>query len=115
MKLRKKDSRVTIYAADPSTGRRWVIDPAEDLRPRQVRKLYTFPDVLVQYAHFKRDELRAQGIEDPIITADWFCSLNGGPYERLIDPTVNLAAVDLSLRPAAWILARNSEAAGTEP
>lgn len=104
MKLRKKDSRVTMYATDPATGRRWVIDPTEDLRPRQVRKLETFPDILVQYAHYKRDQLRAQGIEEPIITADWLCSLNGGPYEPLIDPKVNLATVELTLRPAPWIL-----------
>lgn len=112
MKLRKKRSRVTIYATDPATGRRWVVDPNQDLRPRQVRKLYTFPDILVQYAHYKRDQLRAQGIEDPIITTDWFCSLNGGPYERLIDPNVNLATVELSLRPAPWILLRDSNHAG---
>jgi hypothetical protein len=108
MKLRKKDSRVTIYATDAASGRRWVIDPSEDLRPRQVRKLYTFPDILVQYAHYKRDQLRAQGIEHPVITADWLCSLNGGPYERLIDPTVDLARVELSLRPAPWILKRGA-------
>lgn len=112
MKLRKKDSRVTIYATDPASGRRWVIDPNKDLRPRQLRKLYTFPDILVQYAHYKRDQLRAQGIENPIITADWLCSLNGGPYERLIDPNVNLADVELSLRPAPWILLRDSNQAG---
>jgi hypothetical protein len=104
MKLRKKDSRVTIYATDPATGRRWIIDPMEDLRPRQVRKLQTFPDILIQYAHYKRDQLRAQGIEEPIITADWQCSLNGGPYEPLVDPTTNLATVEDSLRPAPWIL-----------
>jgi hypothetical protein len=104
MKLRKKDSRLTIYATDPATGRRWVIDPTEDLRPRQVRKLQTFPDILIQYAHYKRDQLRAQGIEEPIITADWQCSLNGGPYEPLVDPTTNLATVEDTLRPAPWIL-----------
>jgi hypothetical protein len=108
MKLRKKDSRLTIHATDPATGRRWVIDPTQDLRPRQVRKLQTFPDILVQYAHYKREQLRAQGIEEPIITANWLCSLNGGPYQPLIDPTDNLAAVDRTLRPAPWILAQDS-------
>jgi hypothetical protein len=40
-----------------------------------LRKLYTFPDMLLQYVHYKRDELRAQGIRDPIITVDWRCEL----------------------------------------
>ena len=56
------------------------------------RKLHTFPDIVLQYVHYKRDELRAQGVRDPIITVDWRCSLNGAPPQPLIDPTVNLAA-----------------------
>jgi hypothetical protein len=103
MKLRQKRSEIAITATDPATGRTWTIDPAADLRPRQLRKLHTFPDILLQYVHFKRDELRAQGI-DPVITVDWRCSLNYRPYQRLVDPTANLAAVERSLRPARWIL-----------
>lgn len=104
MKLRKKISRIAIRVEDPASGRRWVIDPRHDLLPRQLRKLGTFPDILLQYVHHHRDRLRAEGIRDPIITVDWFCSLNGRPYQRLVDPTVNLAAVERSWRHATWIL-----------
>jgi hypothetical protein len=104
MKLRKKNSLVAIRAQDPVTGRRWDIDPRADLRPRQLRKLGTFPDIMLQYVHHHRDRLRAQGMSDPIITVDWFCSLNGRPYQRLIDPHVNLAAVDRSWRHVPWIV-----------
>lgn len=104
MKLRKKDSLIAIHATDPATGRRWDIDPRADLSPRQLRKLGTFPDIMLQYAHLHRDQLRAEGMRDPTITVDWFCSLNGRPYQRLIDPTVNLATIERSWRHAAWIL-----------
>jgi hypothetical protein len=104
MKLRQKHSLIAIRAQDPISGRRWDIDPRSDLRVRQLRKLGTFPDIMLQYVHHHRDRLRAQGIRDPIITVDWFCSLNGRPYQRLIEPTVNLAAVDRSWRHAPWIL-----------
>jgi hypothetical protein len=104
MKLRQKKSLLAIHAADPQTGRRWVIDPRADLRPRQLRKLGTFPDILLQYAHYHRDKLRREGIAQPIITVDWFCSLNGRPYYRLVDPDANLASAERSWRAAKWIL-----------
>jgi hypothetical protein len=104
MKLRKKAGSMTITAIDPATGRSWQIDPAQDLGDRQVRKLHTFPDILLQYAHYKRDELRDQGIHDAIINVDWRCSLNGAPPQPLVDPTVNLAAEPESIWPAHWII-----------
>lgn len=104
MKLREKRSKLTITIRDPASGRSWQADPAHDLRPRQLRKLETFPDILLQYVHYLRDRLRSQGISDPVITVDWLCSLNGHPHQRLVDPTVNLAKVERSLAPARWIL-----------
>jgi vitamin K-dependent gamma-carboxylase len=104
MKLRKKESLLTITATDFAGGRTWTIDPSRDLVPRQQRKLETFPDILLQYVHHHRDRLRAEGISDPVITVDWLCSLNGRPHQRLVDPTVNLAEVKRSWRPATWIL-----------
>jgi vitamin K-dependent gamma-carboxylase len=103
MKLRVKTGVMTITATDPATGRQWQIDPADDLRERQLMKLHTFPDMVLQYVHDKRDELRAQGIRHPIITVDWRCSLNGAPPQPLIDPTVNLADEAESIWPARWI------------
>ena len=104
MKLRRKVGEMTITATDPDTGRSWHIDPGADLRERQIQKLYTFPDIVLQYAHYKRDELRAQGIRDPIITVDWQCSLNGAPEAPLIDPSINLADEQDSIWPARWII-----------
>ncbi len=104
MKLREKRSKLTITATDPATGRSWILDPEQDLHPRQAKKVETFPDVLLQYVHYHRDRLRQEGIAHPVITVDWLCSLNGRPYQRLVDPTVNLAEVEDSWRPAWWVL-----------
>lgn len=116
MKLRRKVGQMTITATDPATGRVWQIDPAGDLRDRQLRKLHTFPDILLEYVHYKRDELRAQGIRDPIITADWRCELNGAPPAPLVDPTVNLAAEPRTIWPARWLVrdGRRKTGAGNE-
>ena len=103
MKLRTKYSSMTIRITDPASGRSWVANPRADLTPRQLRKLETFPDILLQYVHILRDRLRQEGI-DPIINVDWRCSLNGRPYQQLVSPDVNLAAVERTWRPAPWIL-----------
>ena len=58
---------------------------------------------MLQYVHILRDRLRQEGI-DPIINVDWRCSLNGRPYQQLVSPDVNLAAVERTWRPATWIL-----------
>lgn len=103
MKLRSKDSVIDIRATDPAMGRTWRLDPARDLILRQQAKLKMFPDMLLQYVHWHRDRLRAEGI-DPVIQVDWLCSLNGAPPQRLVDPEANLAAKPRSLWPADWIL-----------
>ena len=104
MMLRRKRSTIAITVTDPATGRRWLVDPADDLTDLQLDKLREFPDMMVQYAHYKRDQLRQQGIRDPIITVDCQCSLNGAPPAPLVDPTVNLAAQENSIWPAPWIM-----------
>jgi len=104
MKLRKKRSRIVITARDPATGRTWTIDPNADLIARQQRKLATFPDIMLQYAHYTRDRLVREGIADPEIRVDYMCSLNGAPYAPLIDPQVDLAKVERTWRHSWWIL-----------
>jgi hypothetical protein len=104
MMLRRKRATVAITVTDPDTGRRWQLDPADDLSDVQLDKLREFPDMMVQYAHYERDQLRAQGVRHPIITVDWQCSLNGAPPAPLVDPTVNFAEAENSIRPAPWIL-----------
>lgn len=104
MKLRSKVSRMTITGRLPASDTRFAIDPAQDLTDRQLRKLHTFPDMLLQYAHFKFAELKESSGAEPEITADWTCSLNGRPARRLVDTNVDLARQPSSIWPAAWIL-----------
>ena len=104
MKLRSKTGQMVFSGYDPARGLRFAIDPKDDLRPRQLRKLHTFPDMVLLYAQLKADELRAAGITDPQIRVDWLCSLNGAPPRRLVDPAVDLTKERRSLWPASWIL-----------
>ena len=97
MKLRDKDADITITATNPQTGETWKIDINDDLTSRQKRKMSTRPHMIIQYAHFLRDKLEAQGIQNPIIKARVKASLNGRPYMPLIDPNANLAEEEYSL------------------
>lgn len=104
MKLRGKSGQMVITGYDPQRGLRFNIDPAEDLRPRQLKKLHTFPDIILQYVHFKAAELRRAGIETPEIRVDFRCSLNGAPPRQLIDPRVDLVKEQRSIWPATWLI-----------
>lgn len=103
MKLRSKTGQMRFIATDRARGLRLAMNPEDDLRWRQVRKLHTFPDMVLLYAHYKAAEFRAAGI-DPEIRVEWYCSLNGAPPRLLVDPRVDLTTRQRSLWPADWIL-----------
>ncbi len=104
MKLRDKHSQVRFFAADPVTGETWRLDIRGRLRPWQRDQLGGRPEMILQFAHHLADELRARGHGDLEVHAVARVALNGRAPQLLIDPTVDLAAVRPSLRPAPWIL-----------
>jgi hypothetical protein len=101
--LVEKTGMVELVVTEPSTGRTWRIDPAEELTPRQTKMMATQPDLILAYAHLVRDRFRARG-HDVLVHADSWCALNGRPSRRFLDPTVDLAAIDDSLAPYAFVL-----------
>jgi len=105
MKLRTKEAVLHLYLTDPRTGETWEISPAIDLSARQLDEMSTRPDMVVQYAHHLAEQFSRPGQPRLIIHVDLQVSLNGRPYQSLIDPTVNLADVPLvNLKPVNWIL-----------
>jgi len=104
MKLRDKEAMLRIYVTDPRTGQTWEVSPAVDLSSRQIDEMSTRPDMVLQYAHYLADRFSAAGQARPIIRVDQQVSLNGRPYQPLIDPAVNLAEIPISLEPANWLL-----------
>ena len=62
------------------------------------------PDLILQLAHHIADDLAARGYDDVEVRADAWVSLNGRPSARLIDPDVDLAAIDDGVGMASWIL-----------
>ncbi len=97
MKLRVKYGDLRFFSVDPRTRVRAEVDPHRYLTERQVTKMSTRPDMIVLFARFLGERLDAE------IYAHSWVSLNGRPDAPIVDPRVNLAAVERSLRPASWI------------
>ena len=114
MKLRSKSARIVFYVTDPATGERWQVDPTGSVSSRQYSKMSTRPDMIIQYAHYIRDQFQASGqIENPIVQADAWASLNGRPLQQFVDPTVDLAAEPAILfGHYSWVLPLGHELSG---
>ena len=102
--LREKTGMVEFRVAEPHTGRRWRVSPSEELTPQQVKMMAVQPDLLLQYAHHLADRFECSGIGPVEVRADAWAALNGRPSQRLIDPSVDLAAVEDSVQPYAFVV-----------
>jgi len=105
VKLRQKRfAHIYFLVTDPKTGKTWKIDPKNDLTERQLGRMASIPRMVLTYAHFLRDKFKANGITDPIVQVDVPVSLNGRPFQPLVDPAVNLSNVEYPLfTHAKWI------------
>jgi len=105
MMLREKNGSADFTVTDPASGRVWRIRLTDYLTPRQIRKMATRPDMLLQFAHYLARtwevEKNLPGVEVRVTTAT---ALNGRPPATLLDPDRDLAAVPRDLRHADWIL-----------
>ena len=112
MKLRDKEATLRVFVTDPRSGETWEVSPAVDLSAKQLDEMRTRPDMVLQYAHYLAESLTMQGASRPIIRVDHRVSLNGRPYQPLIDPAVDLATVPVGLAPANWILPLETQREG---
>jgi len=109
MKLRSKSGRTHFLIRDPDSGREFQIDPEDYLNSRQERKMSTRPDMILQFAHWLRDQYQKQGMKNVEVYALASASLNGRESQDLIDPTVDLAKVKWSIFHSPWIVPLQSE------
>lgn len=105
MKLRDKQGKLQIWVTDPATQATFQVDPLLEMNEFQYGKMMQRPQFIYQYIQHVKTALASQDIQDPIIRVDSWVSLNGRPYQQLIDPDVNLAAAhSYFFSPDPWIL-----------
>jgi vitamin K-dependent gamma-carboxylase len=108
--VREKNGSVTFYVRQKSTGREFEITPRRYLTLAQEREMAGQPDLILQFAHFLRDDFARRGYGAVSVRADALVSLNGRPMARMIDPGVDLAAIEDGLAHARFVLPAPSDA-----
>jgi len=88
--VREKMGSITYRVVRHTDGRRWDVNPARYLEPRQLSEMSGQPDLIVQLAHFIHQDFARLGKGDVAVKVDALVSLNGRPAARLIDPDVDL-------------------------
>ncbi|HKO61878.1 MAG TPA: HTTM domain-containing protein [Pyrinomonadaceae bacterium] len=104
MKLRTKRGEALFTITHPATGQTWIVDPKDQLDPRQAMKMANKPDMILLFAKHLAEQKRLQGFDNVEVRAQVTSSLNGRKSQVLIDPTVDLAKQSRSLLPANWIV-----------
>jgi hypothetical protein len=104
MKLRTKEGEALFTVTDPASGQTWTIKPQDYLKPHQVMKMITKPDLILHFAHHLAEEKKREGYDNVEVRARVMVSLNGRQPQLLIDPNVDLTKEQVSLLPAHWIV-----------
>ena len=97
--LTEKAGWLRFEVTDPATRATWTVDPADVLEDWQVTAAATRADLTLAAAHIVADVAERDGHPDAEVRADSFVSFNGRPRQRMIDPTVDLAALSAALPP----------------
>ena len=103
MMLVSKVGDISFVVRDPATGQTWDVDPDDYLIPSQRSDIVSQPDMILQFSHYLADLWAADGYEDVEVRAISSVSLNGRDPYPIVDPTVDLAAEELTPFNASWI------------
>ncbi|MEM1094600.1 MAG: HTTM domain-containing protein [Bacteroidota bacterium] len=107
--LMEKAGFIVFHVHDPATNRSWQAANYEHLTPYQEKQMATQPDLILQFAHYLEDYYQAQGIADPVITAESYVTLNGRRSQAYLDATVDLTEVEPGFARKTWILPFNDD------
>ena len=102
--LMEKAGYTVFRISDHESNRFWEIANWDYLSPNQEKMMATQPDMILQFAHFLKDEYRKKGVEDISISVDSYVTLNGQRSRPFVNPDVDLTQVNQDLRHKDWIL-----------
>ena len=85
------DGRFLVVAPD---GEAWFVYPRAHLDAAQAYMVFTKPEALLHFVHRLEERYAERGAGAVRIYADIGKSVNGKPFRRFVDHTVDLAAVD---------------------
>jgi vitamin K-dependent gamma-carboxylase len=102
--LTEKTGSLDFRVTDPATGETWAVEPGAVLTSWQANQAVARADLTLAAAHNVAEHFARRGIEPVEVRADSFVSFNGRPRQRMIDPDVDLAALDRRARASEYVL-----------
>jgi hypothetical protein len=102
--LMEKTADTRFRVRDRASGRTVDVDPRDYLTKYQTKMMSTQPDMILQMAHVLAEDFGQRGFQEPQVFADAFVVLNGRPPARLVNPDVDLAAVQDGFGAMDWLL-----------
>lgn len=103
MMLREKSGTVSLWIKDKASGQLKYVKLTEYLTNRQINTIVGKPEMILQMAHFLREEERKKG-RDVAILASSRVSINGRPHQEMIKQGIDLASEERKLVAYDWIL-----------
>lgn len=110
--LMHKEGYATFYVRDRKTGKSIEIKHGDFLTPIQLDQVVTQPDMLLQYAkiiyaHYNGRKLSFSNqnvvLNDPLVQAEVYVSLNGRPSQLFFSPNIDLAKLPYNLNHRTWL------------
>lgn len=102
--LIEKAGTAFFYIKDKETGKEIEISNGDYLTPMQEKMMATQPDMLINYAHFLKEEYKKKGFEDPEVLAESYVTLNGKTSRLMVDKSIVLSDEKDNLKPKHWII-----------
>lgn len=106
--LMEKAGTAFFYVREKNTGKEIEISNSDYLTPMQEKMMATQPDMMINYAHFLKQEFKNKGINEPEIVAESYVTLNGKASRLIVDKTTDLSLEENNLKPKKWIIPNNN-------
>jgi hypothetical protein len=91
--VREKMGSLTYRVRPLNSTREWEVNPRQYLQPRQLSEMSGQPDMIVELAHWVRQQAEIK-LKTPVaVYADSWVSLNGRPPRRFINPDLDLTRI----------------------
>lgn len=102
--LMEKAGTAFFYIRDKTTGKEIEINNSEYLTAMQEKMMATQPDMLIDYAHFLKEDYKRKGFNEPEVLAESYVTINGKASCLIVDKNTVLSNMKDNLKPKEWII-----------
>lgn len=105
MKLNNKGVKAKFYVKYSAEEQAQEINIGRIINTMQISMMGQHVDMIYKFSKYLSERFEKESGKRPIITADFQVSLNGRPFQAIVDPSTNLAEISYSpFRHPDWVL-----------